>query len=74
VGTPHTMMMAHHQDVDAAAPYDYAMYGNMEEFDHSYFDYDTMGSDWPQSTSWLMDEDDDGTTGCGGSDVPLWNY
>jgi hypothetical protein len=73
--TLHTVMMAHHlQDVDAAAPYDYAMYGNGMEFDHSYYDYDTMGSDWPQITSWHLYGDDDGTTGCGGSDVSLWNY
>ncbi|TVT98096.1 hypothetical protein EJB05_56638, partial [Eragrostis curvula] len=72
------MMMAHGQMEEAAAvPYEYAMYGNME-FDHSYYYNDGMGGgggDWQQS-NWHMDGDDDGSgaAGCGGSDVPLWNY
>ncbi|KAM0830413.1 hypothetical protein ACQ4PT_066224 [Festuca glaucescens] len=72
------------EEAAAMAQYnDYAMYGNMGDFDqHSYYyEYDGMGGaggggEW-RSSSRMDRVDDDGSGGCGGygaGDVTLWSY
>ncbi|KAM0851497.1 hypothetical protein ACQ4PT_052393 [Festuca glaucescens] len=72
------------EEAAAMAQYnDYAMYGNMGDFDqHSYYyEYDGMGGaggggEW-RSSSHMDRVDDDGSGGCGGygaGDVTLWSY